>query len=193
MIPLHPQPVPGHPHRLRWLIPAGVLTWTGSPASVPAALAALLADGTLAHVSVEPAAVVTRIGEGHCWRADGARVRTALHKALEDPAGWSPAADADAGRSRDDTALGTAARDLIAGPVGERARSHGGAIELVGVHDGVVTVRLDGACHGCPAAMLTLHHWLERLLRRQCPQLVEVRHAGPDLPRFTTGAVRRTR
>ncbi|MFF1272509.1 NifU family protein [Streptomyces marokkonensis] len=185
MIPLHPQPVPGHPDRLRWIVPAGVLTWTGAPASVPAPLAVLLADGTLAHIAVEPAVVVMRLGEGHSWRADGSRVRTALHKALEDPAGWSPAADAGAGRSRDDTSLHTAARNLIAGPVGERARSHGGAIELVGVHDGVVTVRLGGSCHGCPAAWLTLHQWLERLLRRQCPQLVEVRQAGPGRPRFT--------
>ncbi|GGW47020.1 hypothetical protein GCM10010503_24760 [Streptomyces lucensis JCM 4490] len=177
MVPLHPQPVPDHPDRLRWIVPAGLLTWTGAPASVPAPLAALLADGTLAHVSVEPGVVVTRLGEGRSWRADGARVRTALHNALEDPTGWSPAADAEG--PRDDTPLHTAALNLIAGPVGERARSHGGAIELVGVSDGVVTVRLVGACHGCPAARLTLHHGLERPLRRQCPQLIEVRHVGP--------------
>ncbi|MFE1290315.1 NifU family protein [Streptomyces sp. NPDC058751] len=185
MIPLHPQPVPGHPDRLRWIVPTGVLTWTGAPASVPAPLAALLADGTLTHVVVEPAVVVTRLGEGRSWRADGSRVRTALHSALEDPTGWSPAADAE--ESRDDTSLRTAAQELIAGPVGERARSHGGAIELVGVRDGVVTVRLGGACHGCPAAWLTLHQWLERLLRRRCPQLVEVRHVGSGSRRSNGG------
>lgn len=119
---------------------------------MPAPLAALLADGALIHVGVEPAAVVTHVGEGHCWRADGSRVRTALHKALEEAASWSPAARADAGPSRDDASLRTAARNLIAGAVGERDRSHGGANEPVGVHDGVVTVRLDGARHGCPAA-----------------------------------------
>jgi Fe-S cluster biogenesis protein NfuA len=37
-----------------------------------------------------------------------------------------------------------------------------------------VTVRLSGACHGCPAAAATLHDKLQRELRRQSGQKVTV-------------------
>jgi Fe-S cluster biogenesis protein NfuA len=44
-------------------------------------------------------------------------------------------------------------------------QSDGGDIELVGVDgDGVVEVRLGGACIGCPSSHLTLHHFVERRL-----------------------------
>ncbi|MHB9857004.1 NifU family protein [Streptomyces sp. YIM S03343] len=175
MIPLHPQTVPDRPEQLRWVIPAATLTCTGAPTAVPEPLAALLTDGTLDQVTVEPAAVVTSLGAGRSWRGDGPRVRTALHTALEDPDGWHTGAGTGTGT---DEQLYEAAQDVLTELVGPHARSHGGSIELVDVRDGVVSVRLGGACHGCPAAWFTLHQRLERLLRRRCPYLVEVRDAG---------------
>ncbi|ETK30711.1 NifU family protein [Microbispora sp. ATCC PTA-5024] len=176
MVPTHPQPVPGRPDELRWVVPADVLPFIGRPAAVPAPLAALLTDGTLAEVRVEPAAVVTRLRPGRGWPADGPRVRTALHAALDDPAGWASADDA--GESPEDLLLYTAARDLIDGQVGRFARSHGGGIDLVAAHEGVVTVRLNGACNGCPAARVTMKRRLEDTLRRRFPALREVTDAG---------------
>ncbi|WRZ95338.1 NifU family protein [Streptomyces sp. NBC_01007] len=183
MIPLHPQRVPGRPDRLRWIVPAGPLTGipAGPLAEVPAPLAALLSDATLERVAVEPTAVVTVLGAGRDWRDEGARVRSALHAALDDPAGWVPEADACAG---DDALLYGAAREVLAGEVGAFARSHGGAIDLVDVCDGIVTVRLKGACHGCPAAWFTLHQRLERQLRRRHPGLREVRGIGSPVGLF---------
>ncbi|WP_433305362.1 NifU family protein [Actinoplanes sp. CA-030573] len=168
MIPIHPQPCPGRPGSLRWITPAGVLPFTGPAAAVPAPLAALLADGTLAQVLLEPAAVETRLGPGGDWAHDGARVRTALHAALADRDGWAPAAGSEGGN---DEALRSAAEDLLAGDLGRFAASHGGGIALLDVSEGVVTVRLDGACHGCPAARQTLGRRFEEGLRRRCPQL----------------------
>lgn len=49
------------------------------------------------------------------------------------------------------------------------ARSHGGEIELVGVEEGVVTVRLHGACHGCPSSTATLRGGIERMLADKLP------------------------
>ena len=43
-------------------------------------------------------------------------------------------------------------------------QADGGDIELVGVEDGVVQVRLCGACAGCPGAKLTLRMGVERKL-----------------------------
>ncbi|WP_432058316.1 NifU family protein [Streptomyces sp. bgisy022] len=171
--PLHPQPVPGRPDRLRWIIPAGILTGTGPLAEVPAPLAALLTDGTLARIMAEGAAVVTCLGPDRTWPAEGARVRSALHAALDQPAGWVPVA----GTVDVDTLLYDVAREVLAGEVGDFARSHGGVIDLVDVHEGIVTVRLGGACHGCPASWITLHQRLERHLRRRHPGLREVRNA----------------
>jgi Fe-S cluster biogenesis protein NfuA len=177
MIPLHPQTVPDRPDQLRWIIPAATLACTGAPTRVPEPLADLLADGTLDGLTVEPSAVVTSLGAGRSWRGDGPRVRTALHTALEHPDGWHARADTAAGT---DEQLREAALDVLTELVGPHARSHGGSIELAGVRDGVVSVRLGGACHGCPAAWFTLHQRLERLLRRRCPYLDEVRDAGRD-------------
>ncbi len=50
------------------------------------------------------------------------------------------------------------------------ARSHGGEIELAGVSDeGDVTIRLRGACRGCPMSGLTLKHGIEEQLRALVP------------------------
>jgi Fe-S cluster biogenesis protein NfuA len=47
----------------------------------------------------------------------------------------------------------------------------GGDVELVDVEDGVVKVRLQGACHGCPMAAMTLQMGIERTLKRDVPEI----------------------
>ncbi len=50
----------------------------------------------------------------------------------------------------------------------------GGDLELVGIEEGVVKVRLSGACHGCPSSMMTLKMGIERAIRAQVPDIVSV-------------------
>lgn len=50
----------------------------------------------------------------------------------------------------------------------------GGDIELVGIADGVVTIRLFGACDGCPMSPVTLRAGVERILRQEVPDVREV-------------------
>ena len=50
----------------------------------------------------------------------------------------------------------------------------GGDVQLVDVNDGVVTVKLSGACYGCPMAAMTLQHGIERVLKEQIPEVKEV-------------------
>jgi len=52
--------------------------------------------------------------------------------------------------------------------------AHGGDIELVGVKDGIVTVKLRGACIGCPMATMTLKHGVEEELKAAVPQIKRV-------------------
>ncbi|MDI6632118.1 MAG: NifU family protein [Bacillota bacterium] len=50
----------------------------------------------------------------------------------------------------------------------------GGDVELVAVEDGVVKVRLKGACGGCPMATMTLKQGIERTLKQVIPEVKEV-------------------
>lgn len=170
VVALHPE-AGAVPEEVRWLVPAAALPAPGTAVRVPGALAALLADGTLAQVRVLPGCVVTRAPSAAEWRRIGPRVRRALTAALAEPGEWG-VAETDGGAA--DRAIMAAARRLVAGELGDYVRSHGGSIELADVRDGVVGVRLRGACHGCPAAEITLRTRVERRLREECPELVAV-------------------
>jgi Fe-S cluster biogenesis protein NfuA len=50
----------------------------------------------------------------------------------------------------------------------------GGNVELVDVEDGVVKVRLTGACSGCPMSQMTLKMGIERVLKQELPEIKEV-------------------
>ncbi|MBI2173707.1 MAG: NifU family protein [Candidatus Omnitrophica bacterium] len=50
----------------------------------------------------------------------------------------------------------------------------GGDIQLVDVVDGIVKVRLVGACVGCPSSMMTLKMGIERAIRAEVPEIVSV-------------------
>jgi Fe-S cluster biogenesis protein NfuA len=53
-------------------------------------------------------------------------------------------------------------------------QADGGDVELVDVTDGVVKLRLTGACSGCPMATITLKMGIERALKQQIPEVKEV-------------------
>ncbi len=50
----------------------------------------------------------------------------------------------------------------------------GGDIQLEGVRDGVVTVRLYGTCESCPISPVTLKQGVERILQERVPGIREV-------------------
>jgi Fe-S cluster biogenesis protein NfuA len=53
-------------------------------------------------------------------------------------------------------------------------QADGGDVELVNVKGGVVTVRLKGACGGCPMATMTLKNGIERVLKEEIPEVKQV-------------------
>ena len=54
-------------------------------------------------------------------------------------------------------------------------QADGGDVELVEVTaDGVVRVRLQGACHGCPMSMMTLKNGIERVIKEEVPSVTAV-------------------
>jgi Fe-S cluster biogenesis protein NfuA len=50
----------------------------------------------------------------------------------------------------------------------------GGDVELVEAKDGIVKVKLTGACGGCPMAAMTLKMGIERVLKSQIPEVTQV-------------------
>ena len=50
----------------------------------------------------------------------------------------------------------------------------GGNVELVEVNEGIVKVRLTGACGGCPMATMTLKMGIEKILKQEIPEIKEV-------------------
>jgi Fe-S cluster biogenesis protein NfuA/nitrite reductase/ring-hydroxylating ferredoxin subunit len=52
--------------------------------------------------------------------------------------------------------------------------SHGGALELIDVQEGVISVRMSGACNGCAASAMTLKRGIESKLRERLSWFEEV-------------------
>jgi Fe-S cluster biogenesis protein NfuA len=54
-------------------------------------------------------------------------------------------------------------------------KADGGDVELVDVsEDGIVKVRLTGACGSCPMSTMTLKNGIERIIKKELPQIAEV-------------------
>ncbi|MBU2552428.1 MAG: NifU family protein [Proteobacteria bacterium] len=54
-------------------------------------------------------------------------------------------------------------------------QADGGGVELVDVaDDGVVRLKLTGACHGCPMSQMTLKMGIEKVLKQEVPEVERV-------------------
>lgn len=54
-------------------------------------------------------------------------------------------------------------------------QADGGDVELIDVSDdGVVKVRLQGACKGCPMSQMTLKNGIERIIKQEVPEVKSV-------------------
>jgi Fe-S cluster biogenesis protein NfuA len=57
-------------------------------------------------------------------------------------------------------------------------QADGGDVELVGIDDGAVKVRLQGACAGCPMSQMTLKNGIEKILKKTVPGIKSVENVG---------------
>jgi Fe-S cluster biogenesis protein NfuA len=64
--------------------------------------------------------------------------------------------------------------DKVLDKIRPSLQADGGNVELVDVEDGIVKVRLTGACGGCPMSQMTLKMGIERLLKQELPEIQEV-------------------
>jgi len=72
---------------------------------------------------------------------------------------------ADDLKKRVETALNTVRPHL---------QADGGDIELVSVENGIVKVRLQGACGGCPMSQMTMTQGVEKMIKKEVPEVKKV-------------------
>lgn len=167
MIPMHAVATED-PQRVRWVIGHECMPAAGRVRHAPGRLGELQDDGVIDELAVAGSEIAITLSPRQSWRDRGEEIRVALDDALREPAAWSIAPIERAGD------LTRVVQELLDGPIGEIAASHGGAIELVEVTGDQVRVRMSGACHGCPASESTLYDRLQRELRRRFGDQVSV-------------------
>jgi Fe-S cluster biogenesis protein NfuA len=65
--------------------------------------------------------------------------------------------------------------EAVLNNIRQSLQADGGDVELVDVSDdGVVKVRLTGACGGCPMSQMTLKMGIERAIKKELPQVKKV-------------------
>ncbi|MFN2418747.1 MAG: NifU family protein, partial [Candidatus Limnocylindria bacterium] len=52
--------------------------------------------------------------------------------------------------------------------------SHGGSVEIVGIEDETVHIRMAGSCNGCPSSAVTLTYAIERAILEVAPEIARV-------------------
>ncbi len=65
----------------------------------------------------------------------------------------------------------------------------GGSIDLLSAENGVVKVRLSGACAGCPMSQYTLANFVEATLKEKVPEIKEVIMVDDIRDRFRRGEI----
>jgi len=56
--------------------------------------------------------------------------------------------------------------------------SHGGDVHLLGILDGVVHLRLEGSCHGCPSSSVTMKLAIEKAIGEAAPEVTRIEVEG---------------
>jgi Fe-S cluster biogenesis protein NfuA len=67
--------------------------------------------------------------------------------------------------------------------------SHGGNVELLGITDGVVRLRMEGSCKSCPSSADTLKLAIEEAIYTAAPDVVAIEAEGVAEPVAATGFV----
>ncbi|WP_431696020.1 NifU family protein [Kocuria rhizophila] len=161
---------------VRWVLTGRTDSFARVATDPGEGLARLLADGTLVALDGGAGWIDTTLARGGSWSGAAPRVREAVaeHVTTTEP------------RELGTEDLRRLAHTVLEREVAPVAGAHGGRIEISGVEGHTVTVALEGACHGCPAAKTTLQDRFQAALRRWDPEaevVADGRSAGAVVPR----------
>lgn len=65
-------------------------------------------------------------------------------------------------------------KELLENYVKPAVEMDGGAIQFISYEDGVVNLKMQGSCSGCPSSMITLKAGIEGMMKRMIPEVKEV-------------------
>lgn len=68
----------------------------------------------------------------------------------------------------------TEIKNILEEEIKPMLKMHLGSLDYVGFKDGVVSIRFQGTCKGCPLSNLTLKTGIESLLREKIPAVEKV-------------------
>lgn len=116
------------------------------------------------------------------WDADWQALRPQVLGAIMDHfmaglpviEGGAAAAEEEAEVAPEDREIVAQIRELIDTRVRPAVAMDGGDIVFRKFEDGVVHLRLQGACSGCPSSRATLKHGIENMLKHYVPEVVAV-------------------
>lgn len=89
----------------------------------------------------------------------------------------APAASAHDGDAEEDSEIVTQIKELLDTRVRPAVAQDGGDIVYNRFEDGIVYLKMQGACAGCPSSTATLQHGIQNLLQHFIPEVMEVRPA----------------
>lgn len=64
--------------------------------------------------------------------------------------------------------------DMHLNAIRPMVEGHGGSLEVIKFEDGIVYIKLHGACVGCPASLFTIKLGIEESLKAAMPEVKEV-------------------
>jgi Fe-S cluster biogenesis protein NfuA len=85
--------------------------------------------------------------------------------------------DEDLGDSPEDADIIDQIKDLLETRIRPAVANDGGDVLYRGYREGVVFLKMQGACSGCPSSSATLKNGIESLIKYYVPEVTEVRAA----------------
>lgn len=164
---------------------SGASRWCAHAEDAPLAARLFTLEG-VRRVFIAPDFVtVTRAPGGPAWPELRFAVIAALAEHIEagEPA-LSSEADGVGGSALDEDEIVSEIRQVLALHVRPGVARDGGDVllERFDPDTGVVWVKMQGACGGCPSSRLTLKAGIEQILRRYVPEVSQVEEAAGEVP-----------
>ena len=75
---------------------------------------------------------------------------------------------------KEETTMEEQIKTIITDEINPYLAMHAGSCEFVSYEDGVVTIRLQGGCSGCPSSQITLFNGITPILKEKLPEIQEV-------------------
>jgi len=167
-----------NPSTLKFVPPRGTLRretaeFTKGGASPPALAEALLrVDGVERVLFGGDFVAVT--SDGRDWGALREAVSSIIAAHALGEASHEPPGHAGSPTGADDTLVGRIKATLDS-RIRRSVAVDGGDVTFVDFTDGILTLRLHGACKGCPSSSATLRHGILATMHRLYPEIVDVR------------------